>query len=141
MANKHRFSQKKVLDCVKKHDGFLTYVAKELGVSYQTIWNYVQRFPKIKAALQDLKERNLDIAETKLLEKINQGSSTDIQFFLRTQGMSRGYVTRTELTGADGGKIETSIDITQNIPSSEVARLKAVEYLAALKNEEGNETA
>jgi hypothetical protein len=50
----------------------------------------------------------VDVAESKLMAKIDAGDTTAIIFFLKTQGKGRGYVERQEVTGAEGNAIEVS---------------------------------
>jgi hypothetical protein len=47
----------------------------------------------------------LDNAETALYDDALNGNTTALIFFLKTQGKSRGYTERQELTGADGDVI------------------------------------
>ena len=55
--------------------------------------------------LQSSRETMLDNAETALYDEALNGNTTALIFFLKTQGKSRGYTERQELTGADGGSI------------------------------------
>ena len=48
----------------------------------------------------------LDFAESKLFQKIKEGDSTAILFYLKTQGKARGYIERSEVTGANGGPVQ-----------------------------------
>lgn len=50
----------------------------------------------MQQAIQEGKNRILDLAENKLATKINEGDTTSLIFFLKTQGKSRGYVERSE---------------------------------------------
>lgn len=93
-----------IIAAIKASDtgGLLTLVAKKAGVSYWTIWKYAQDFPSVKQALDERKEEMLDMAEGQLYSKIKNGNIAAIIFFLKTQGKERGYIERSELTGAGG---------------------------------------
>ena len=52
-----------------------------------------------------VREGLLDMAETALLLNVQDGRSQDVQFYLKTQGRSRGYGERLELSGPGGGAI------------------------------------
>jgi hypothetical protein len=71
-----------------------------------TIRNYIAREPEIKAALLEIRESNIDLAETKLLKGIRDGNMTSVIFYLKTQAKDRGYIEGRELTGPGGGAIK-----------------------------------
>lgn len=72
-----------------------------LNISRQTFYNWRERYPALKKALQDADDAILDWAETKLIESINDGNLTALIFFLKTKGRKRGYVEQvdTNITG------------------------------------------
>lgn len=68
----------------------------QLKCSRSTIDNYVQRYPEVQEALNEIIESHLDIAESKLLKRMRDDSNpavqmTGLKFFLQTKGSSRGY--------------------------------------------------
>lgn len=93
-----------IIEAIKATDtgGLLTLVAKKAGVSYWTVWKYAQDFPTVKKALDERKEDRLDLAEAQLFTKIKNGNIAAIIFYLKTQGKERGYIERSEVTGAGG---------------------------------------
>lgn len=88
--------------------GNIGAVARACGVSRQAIGQRIASSPKLKTLTEELRETKLDTAEDKLGEAIDKGEGWAICFFLKTQGKKRGYVERSEITGADGGAIEVS---------------------------------
>lgn len=48
-----KLSKKKVIEALEKNSGMPTQAAKQLGVTYQGLWNYIQRNPELKQ-VQDL---------------------------------------------------------------------------------------
>ena len=57
---------------------------------------------EVRAARQLSIDNGLDFAENRLMQNIEQGREPSIFFYLRTIGKHRGFVERTEQTGADG---------------------------------------
>ena len=64
--------------------------ARRLGVSRQTLWKYLQRWPELAEIVSDRLEERLDIAESKLDRAIMKGEAWAICFFLKTRGKDRG---------------------------------------------------
>lgn len=97
--------------------GVKSDMAANLGVYRDTISNWCNEDPEFQAALDEAKERFIDLAESNLrklvagvpaIEKDENGvarfagwverpSETAIIFTLKTRGKKRGYVERTEV--------------------------------------------
>jgi len=82
--------------------GFVSVIAKRLGVTRQTVYNLRDRHPTVAEALQDERETNKDWAESKLFSRMDKDDTTAIIFYLKTQAKDRGYIERQELIGKDG---------------------------------------
>ena len=80
--------------------------AQSLGVTWQAVHNRVKKSERLQEHLKQIREDSLDYVEGKLFENIDEGNTSSIIFYLKCQGISRGYVERVETTGADGGAIE-----------------------------------
>lgn len=85
-----------MIDAITKSRGMVTIAADLLKCSPQTIYNYMERYPDVKAARENARERMLDTAELNLYQAINKGDMTAIIFYLKTQGKRRGYIERQE---------------------------------------------
>jgi hypothetical protein len=109
MAAPRRFTPAQVVAAVRRAHGLLVAAAGQLGCDAETIYNYKKRYPVVAAAIQDARARTTDLAELKLYEAIHRGEGWAIMFYLRTQGKSRGYVERRELTGGDGAAVEIQL--------------------------------
>jgi hypothetical protein len=85
----------------------LSAAARDLGVSRQTVYNYIEKYVTVREARDEARDTLLDMTEGKLFEAIKRGNIAAIMFTLKTIGKSRGYVERIqqEVTGADGGPI------------------------------------
>lgn len=96
----------KITPLIEEYMGNLSLVARKLGVSRTTVYNFLENKPTLKVVLIDAREKMIDNVESKLYSKALDGDTTAMIFFLKTQGKSRGYVERQEVTGADGGKVQ-----------------------------------
>lgn len=111
--------KEQIIAAIKSQQGLLSLAAKKVGVTYWTIWKYAQDFPEVKEAVKEAKEATLDFAEGRLLEMMRDGNIAAVIFYLKTQGKGRGYIERSEITGAEGtpllnvnvGSNETKEDI------------------------------
>lgn len=97
--------------------GILSDIAANIGVERVTIYAWCEEDPEFKQALEDSRERFIDLAESNLrklvagvpaIEKDENGnnrfvgwierpSETSIIFTLKTRGKKRGYVERQEV--------------------------------------------
>jgi hypothetical protein len=91
-----------------------------VGVDRTTFYNYYNADEEFRAAVDAIDDIALDFAESQLHKRIQNGDTTATIFFLKTKGKKRGYVERTELTGADGGTIQTEI-IMPKLPDDETS--------------------
>jgi hypothetical protein len=89
---------------IVKAFGNLSAASKSLGVDRVTLYKWIEQ-DGLEQAVVEGRNSRLDFVEGKLDQKIDGGDTTAIIFFLKTQGKSRGYVERQEITGADGKKV------------------------------------
>jgi hypothetical protein len=89
---------------IVKAYGNLSAASKSLGVDRVTLYKWIEQ-DGLEQAVVEGRNSRLDFVEGKLDQKIDGGDTTAIIFFLKTQGKSRGYVERQEITGADGKKV------------------------------------
>ena len=106
-----------------KFAGNYSLAADELGCSRQNVKQRVDGSPEIREHLAQLEERVLDAAEAVVVNSILRGNSKDAKWMLQYRGKSRGYSTRTELTGKDGADLPASgatvnVNITYRSPKS-----------------------
>jgi len=84
-----------ILEC----KGNVTAVSERLRRDRQQVYNMINKHPEVKAALDEVRERQLDNAESKLHDLINEHHPTAIIFYLKTIGRNRGYQDRQEIDG------------------------------------------
>jgi hypothetical protein len=70
--------------------------ARRLGCDRNTIGNYIKRYATVRQALEEARDTTIDLAESKLIEKVQAGEWPAIAFTLKTVGRHRGYVERQE---------------------------------------------
>lgn len=79
-----------------------------LGRSRRRVKDYVEAHPELLELREDIRHSIVDTIETEELKAALAGDSTSRRFVLSTLGKERGYSTRVEQTGKDGGPIEHS---------------------------------
>jgi len=102
-----RLTQGRIIEAIAQTKGYVSKAAQLLGVTSQTIYNYRDKYPKIAAAIQEEREQRHDYVESRLMDRIEIGEIAAIIFYLKCQAKSRGYVERQELTGPNGGPVES----------------------------------
>jgi len=110
--------KKAMLEALAITFGVVAHAAKQVGIDRTTHYTWLDSDPEYKAAVADLKEYKKDFIESKLIKLINEGDTAATIFAAKTQLKDRGYVERSEITGADGGPVELtpiSIQIIQPI--------------------------
>lgn len=105
MANKNRYTKREIRKAIEGSKGIKTAIAQRLNCTRQTVDNYLDRFPDLKALVSDERDSIIDLAEVKLLQAVNNNDMRAILFVLETIGKDRGWTKRTEITGADGGAV------------------------------------
>lgn len=100
-------TEKQIQKALKANGGFITGASKALGVTYQAIHDRINRSDKLKAFYEEIQESYLDMAESKLLSQVKEGSLGAICFFLKCKGKQRGYIEtqKHEHSGPGGGPI------------------------------------
>ncbi len=98
-------SKEKFLENYKLSLGNISISCEASGISRQTYYNWIKSDVDFLQECRDIEERNLDLAEMKLLNAIREGKTAELLFYLKTKGKHRGYVERQEITGAEGQKL------------------------------------
>ena len=93
---------RKIAEC----DGNLAAVARSFGVSRQSVHEFVGKRAALQSACRDARESMKDEAESSLYRALRAGEAWAVCFYLKTQAKDRGYVERSEVTGAEGGPIQ-----------------------------------
>ena len=107
-----------IIEALIKTDGMIAFAAKTLLMNRAALKARIERTPALVAALEDIKEELLDYAEFNLHASVKAGDVGSAKFVLSTIGKQRGYVTRTENTGKDGGNLPFAGEIVVNFTPS-----------------------
>jgi hypothetical protein len=110
MARTPKYTQQQMIDAIRATKGMVYLTAQRLGCDVKTVYNYRDRYATVRAEMELQDGLVDDTAELKLMQAITKGEAWAIQFRLRTKGKNRGYVDRTEITGADGDAIRFTAD-------------------------------
>lgn len=101
------FTEEELLAAIQGSNGIVAQVARRLGCVWATAKKYIDASPVAQDAMAAELEAVLDVAENNLFKAINERDLDAIKWFLGRKGKHRGYSERTELTGKEGGPIET----------------------------------
>lgn len=107
-----RLTEAKLLDLISRLHGNVAAIARSFDVTRSSVYDYIASRPKLQTALQDARETMIDNVESRFYSdclKEDPAYQTSRIFFLKTQAKSRGYVERTEMTGADGKPVRIRI--------------------------------
>jgi hypothetical protein len=94
-----------VITQIETASGNVSVAAKNLRVSRTTLYKFINDHSTVKAALDEAREKMIDNVESSLYNQALSGNTAAMIFFLKTQGKSRGYVERSELSGPNGGPL------------------------------------
>jgi hypothetical protein len=113
------------------HRGELAAIAKLLGRSRMSVSNFIARHQDLTDLRVEVFESALDAIESSYLEDALQGDPSAKKFFLTTRAKARGYTTRVESSGPEGGPIQAEI-----VDPVEEARRAAFVLAQAANNKE-----
>ena len=94
MPKKERYAVKQVAEALRKAAGLKAVAAKQLGCVPSTIANYISRHDELKEIEAQCVEDQLDMAESKLFQHIEDSNIPALLFYLKCKGKARGYVER-----------------------------------------------
>lgn len=88
---KPRFTKAKMIEALRLNGGLLFPTAKALGCAYNTVKNYIKRYPEVQEAIDEINENVKDMAEGHLYNAIKAGDMKVIMFYLDRKAGDRGY--------------------------------------------------
>ena len=130
-----RYSTAQVIEALQTARGIKTDAAKILRCTRHTVENYIKRYPTVARAYQEQRATLVDLAEGKLIGKVDADEWPAIKFVLVTLGKARGYVERQEVTGAEGGPL-----MIGTVQLTEKQQKRALEQLATIHAKTTGET-
>ena len=105
---------KRIEELLREKRGNIAATARAVGLSRTQIYKRIQKSKHLQEVLAEARETMLDNAETTLYDEALAGNTAALIFFLKTQGKSRGYTERQEVTGADGEQLAVIAYIREN---------------------------
>lgn len=125
-----RTTDEQFLAALKASGGFVSRTAEALGISHQAVYKRMKENPELKAAFEEMKAKYLDLAESKLIQAVNNGASWAVCFYLKCQGKERGWIEtqRHEVAGHDGQPLTVSHSIADysKLTKDELAILQSI---------------
>jgi hypothetical protein len=95
--------------------GLCAQTAEVLGVEYMTVYKRAKaQQARWDAIVEESREKINDVAEAHFINAVRRGDKDARDKWLRYHAKGRGYVTRIEASGPDGGPIPISagVDVT-----------------------------
>lgn len=108
MAQRTR-SLDEIEQALRDTKGMVSVAAKKLGFQRSALYDRIQKSERLQMVIADEREAMTDTAELALHRAIVNGEAWATCFYLKTQGKSRGYVERQEISGPDGKAVEVSV--------------------------------
>ena len=117
MARTEQYTAEEVIAPIER--GYTALGAgRILGCSATTIRNYAAKYKTVERALKMQRRDMVDLAEMSLRHAILRGEGWAVMGTLKTLGKEDGYTERSEVTGKDGGAIQTESKVTIYIPDN-----------------------
>jgi len=95
---RERFTQEEVIHALRESSGVVNGAAKLLDCGRRLVTEYINRYPSIKAACEEERERSVDIAENEQLKAMLKGERWAIEnwLFNSREGRARGWLRHAE---------------------------------------------
>lgn len=91
-----------MLQMLSESMGVVSEACRKANITRETFYKWKKEDDTFRKAVEDVDDIALDFGESALHKRISEGSDTAIIFYLKTKGKRRGYIERSEVTGADG---------------------------------------
>jgi transposase-like protein len=104
-----------------ENNGNFSAIARSFGVSRQSVWDFVRRYPELEQLANDSRETLVDEAEDKLLAAVRKGAPWAISLVLTTRGRKRGYVKEADVNIKGVNLPRTVIYLPENGRSAELS--------------------
>lgn len=96
-----KFTDAQLEQALRKHAGIKSLAAKALGVDRSTVQERVEKSPRLKAAIAEIEETTLDMAEGVILSGLKGKDKQTARWYAERKGKGRGYASKTELSISD----------------------------------------
>ena len=108
MSDRSQYTAQQFIDAIPNSAGIISTIAKRVGCHWHTAKKYIHGMPTVLAAYEDECNKVLDLAETVILESLQQKDEQMAKWYLTMKGRDRGYAQtqRNEVTGVEGGPVQ-----------------------------------
>ena len=110
MTNSDNIKKKAMVEALTKSLGIVTIACKDVEISRQTHYRWMQEDEDYKKAVEDISDVALDFAESMLHKQIQDKDTTATIFYLKTKGKKRGYIEKNEVEHSGGVKLVFDAD-------------------------------
>ena len=100
-----KFENSELKKAIEGSGGIMSTIAQRLGCDWMTARTKIEQ-AGLGELLAGEKETLLDLAESKLIQNIQDQDTTSIIFYLKTQGKKRGYIEKSEIEQTVAGNIK-----------------------------------
>jgi len=83
--------KKEILETLEETYGIISTACTKAKISRRTFYNYISRDKTFAEQIHEIRERNIDVVEDKLFQKILNGDTASIIFYLKCKGKHRGW--------------------------------------------------
>ena len=86
-----KYTKIQIVEALKKSGGFKSRACRLLGCRFETLNRYLDRYPSLQKALNEIDEQYKDMAEFSLLKQVKKENTQATLFYLSRKGKDRGY--------------------------------------------------
>jgi hypothetical protein len=88
--------KKAILKALEESCGVVSTACAAIGFPRSTFYKWLNEDTEFKAAVEEIQEYAIDVAESALQKLIKNGETAAIIFYLKTKGKKRGFVEKME---------------------------------------------
>lgn len=92
------YKAQQFIEAIPGTGGVISAIADRIGCQWHTVRNAIERFPTVKAAYDDEREKVTDLAESVLIKSIEQKNLGSAKWWLTRKGGERGFVEKWDVT-------------------------------------------
>lgn len=106
VANKVEQLKKTAIEALYANKGNVSIACAAAGIGRTQFYQWKKEDPDFSHTVDNVSDFCIDHVEHQLHKNIDAGDTTAMIFYLKTIGKKRGYIERSEVTGADGGPVQ-----------------------------------
>jgi hypothetical protein len=83
MPHKHKFTIKEMRAAIQSNGGLIMLAAEGLGCSRNTVYRYMERYPRLAEVCEEQREKLVDLAERGLRKHVEHNNREHSLFITR----------------------------------------------------------